>query len=150
MMFGNSGLSETRDFWASSETGLTRNQTAVYETLVAGGADRKEIYRAIQDWRRADSYEEQRDIIQEMGLTEAQKLELYEGLTGAEARAERYGVLMDAGLSWEQVMDAGWALRNKRHRNIGPSWSDVSPSAVDCDCINYLLIFPERGILFGP
>ncbi|MCL1819426.1 MAG: hypothetical protein FWG36_02075 [Oscillospiraceae bacterium] len=110
MMFGNSGLQETQKYWASGLSGLSKPQTALYESLVDGGAGRKEIYNAIQDWRRVGSDdsvergEQRRDIIRALDMTDGQKLEMYSGLSGT--RPERFNSLMDTGLSWDDVMDS--------------------------------------------
>ena len=114
-MFGNNGLPETRGFYASDDSALSKGQTALYDSLVAGGADRREVYRAMQDHRcigaddELSSYDkalQRRDLIRGLGLTDAQKLELYQGLTtGADSRCESFRSFMDLGLSWDQVMD---------------------------------------------
>lgn len=114
-MFGNSALEETNEFYASGESGLSAAQTKLYEDLVAAGADRMELYRGIQDYRGVNNDEglsslergkQERDIIRAMDLTDEQKLTLYRGLTGADSRAEKFQALMDAGMTWDEVMDA--------------------------------------------
>jgi len=116
-IFGNNALAATRDFYAGGDSGLSKNQTALYESLVSGGADRMETYHAIQDWRRIgndkdgelDSYERgrmQRDVLRALDMDDEQKLALYTGLSGADTRGEKFQTLMAAGLTWAQVMDA--------------------------------------------
>ncbi|MDR1131760.1 MAG: hypothetical protein LBL15_05025, partial [Oscillospiraceae bacterium] len=39
-------------------------------------------------------------------MTTKQKLTLYEGLTDAESRADKFRALMNTGLSWNKVMDS--------------------------------------------
>lgn len=115
LMFGNSALEETNEFYASGESGLSAVQTKLYEDLVAAGADRMELYRGIQDYRAASNDEnmsslergkQERDIIRALNLTDEQKLDLYRGLTGAESRVEKFQALMDTGMAWDDVMDA--------------------------------------------
>lgn len=115
LMFGNSALEETNEFYASGESGLSAAQTKLYEDLVAAGADRMELYRGIQDYRAASNDEDlsslergkqERDIIRALNLTDEQKLDLYRGLTGAESRVEKFQALMDTGMTWDDVMDA--------------------------------------------
>lgn len=115
LLFGDSALSEKNAFYASELTGLSAKQTQVYEILVSGGADASEVYNAIQEYRAADndealtSYErgkKKRDIIQDLNISDQQKLEMYFGLTGAESTVEKFRALMDQGMSWDKVMDA--------------------------------------------
>lgn len=115
LAFGNNGLSESRDFWASDSKSLSAKQTRVYQGLVEDGADGQIVYDAIQGYRAIDnnseltSYErgeQERDLIRALDLTDRQKLELYKGLSGADGRAEKFRVLLDNGMTWDQVMDA--------------------------------------------
>lgn len=115
LMFGNSALEETNEFYASGESGLSVNQTRLYQELVEGGGDREELYRAFLDYRAIDGDDtlsslekgkQERDIIRALNLTDEQKLDLYRGLTGAESRVEKFQALMDTGMTWDDVMDA--------------------------------------------
>lgn len=115
LMFGNSALEETNEFYASGESGLSVNQTRLYQELVEGGGDRDELYRAFLDYRAIDGDDtlsslekgkQERDIIRALNLTDEQKLDLYRGLTGAESRVEKFQALMDTGMTWDDVMDA--------------------------------------------
>ena len=115
LMFGNSALEETNEFYASGDSGLSAAQTQLYNDLVAAGADGMELYRGIQDYRAAAGDEalsslekgkQERDIIRALNLTDEQKLSLYHGLTGADSRAEKFQTLMDTGMTWDEVMDA--------------------------------------------
>lgn len=116
LMFGNSALEETNEFYASGESGLSAAQTKLYEDLVAAGADRMELYRGIQDYRVASNDEDlsslergkqERDIIRALNLTDEQKLDLYQGLNPTStSRVEKFQALMDTGMTWDDVMDA--------------------------------------------
>lgn len=116
LMFGNSALEETNEFYASGESGLSAAQTKLYEDLVAAGADRMELYRGIQDYRAASNDEDlsslergkqERDIIRALNLTDEQKLDLYQGLNPTStSRVEKFQALMDTGMTWDEVMDA--------------------------------------------
>lgn len=115
LLFGDSALAETSRFYASGESGLSARQTQLYKELVEDGADSMEVYRGIQDYREVsgdetlpplDRGKQERDVIRELDLTDEQKLALYHGLTGADSRAEKFQALMDAGMSWDEVMDA--------------------------------------------
>ena len=74
-----------------------------------------ELYRGIQDYRAVNGDEalsslekgkQERDIIRALNLTDEQKLTLYQGLTGADSRAEKFQALMGTGMTWDEVMDA--------------------------------------------
>ena len=116
LMFGNSALEETNEFYASGESGLSAAQTKLYEDLVAAGADGMELYRGIQDYRAASNDEDlsslergkqERDIIRALNLTDEQKLDLYQGLNPTStSRVEKFQALMDTGMTWDDVMDA--------------------------------------------
>ena len=116
LMFGNSALEETNEFYASGESGLSAAQTKLYEDLVAAGADRMELYRGIQDYRATNNDEglsslergkQERDIIRALNLTDEQKLDLYRGLNPTStSRVEKFQALMDTGMTWDDVMDA--------------------------------------------
>lgn len=114
LLFGDSALAETSRFYASGESGLSVRQTQLYKELVEDGADSMEVYRGIQDYREVSGDEtlpplvrgkQERDVIRELDLTDEQKLALYHGLTGADSRAKKFQALMDAGMSWDEVMD---------------------------------------------
>lgn len=115
LMFGNSALEETNEFYASGESGLSAAQTRLYNDLVSAGADGMELYRGIQDYRAVNGDEalsslekgkQERDIIRALNLTDEQKLTLYQGLTGADSRTEKFQALMGTGMTWDEVMDA--------------------------------------------
>lgn len=94
ILFGRSALDESRDFYASGQTGLSANQTKAYEQIVDMGADPETVYQAIQRWRTAENDEDlnsygrgvaKRDAITEADLTDEQKLALYRGLSDADS-----------------------------------------------------------------
>lgn len=115
-LFGRSALDESRDFYASGQTGLSANQTKAYEQIVDMGADPEPVYQAIQGWRAAENDEDlnsygrgvaKRDAITEADLTDEQKLALYRGLSDADSSTpDHFRAMMDTGLSWEEVMEA--------------------------------------------
>ena len=102
-------------FTPLGESGLSAAQTRLYNDLVSAGADGMELYRGIQDYRAVNGDEalsslekgkQERDIIRALNLTDEQKLTLYQGLTGADSRAEKFQALMGTGMTWDEVMDA--------------------------------------------
>lgn len=124
-LFGNSALEETGKYYASGEKALSVEQTKLYKELTAGGADKREIYNAILDWRKvrvddALSSEEKarlgEEIVGETSLSDRKKLDFYLGLTGAESRAKKLKALLDAGLTWEGAIGAyaGYDEINRR------------------------------------
>ena len=116
ILLGRSALDESRDFYASGQTGLSANQTKAYEQIVDMGADPETVYQAIQRWRTAENDEDlnsygrgvaKRDAITEADLTDEQKLALYRGLSDADSSTpDHFRAMMDTGLSWEEVMEA--------------------------------------------
>lgn len=115
-LFGRSALDESRDFYASGQTGLSANQTKAYEQILDMGADPQTVYQAIQGWRAAENDEDlnsygrgvaKRDAITEADLTDEQKLALYRGLSDADSSTpDHFRAMMDTGLSWEEIMEA--------------------------------------------
>lgn len=115
-LLGRSALDESRDFYASGQTGLSANQTKAYEQIVDMGADPEPVYQAIQGWRAAENDEDlnsygrgvaKRDAITEADLTDEQKLALYRRLSDADSSTpDHFRAMMDTGLSWEEIMEA--------------------------------------------
>lgn len=115
VLFGNSGLSETRDFYASGDTGLTAKQTRTVQEMAAEGSDRKTVYDTIQDLRRKDTEtgsapdtKEKMTRLNEAALSDEEKLRIYQDViaTSESKRPETFRQLIDMGMSWEQVSDA--------------------------------------------
>lgn len=114
-LFGDAGASERREFYASGNSALTAKQTDVYDAMVDSGADARRIYDGIQDYRQASNDDtlssvEQgkkcRDVIRNMEMSDELKFQMYSGLTNAESTIEKFQLFMDAGMSWDGVMDA--------------------------------------------
>ena len=117
-LFGNSSLTESREHWASGRGGLTKDQTAVYESLVVGGVDPSVLFEAIHEWRRIGSDKDavpessereqmRRDVIRDLDISDDQKFELYAGLyPSAGSRVDKFAAIMKTGLRWSDVMDA--------------------------------------------
>ena len=107
LLFGNSGLSESRDFYASGDTGLSAKQTQILKEMGEGGADRRKVYDAIQAVRGGTTTEEKLQALSEAALSNEEKLQLYESLI-ASSGSRKPGdlrTLMEAGISWEEIME---------------------------------------------
>ncbi len=113
-LFGNTGLSETEDFYSSGMSGLSVKQTQLYNELVDGGADRFTVYNAIQGLRAigaddeltsAEQARNKRDLITEAVLTDQEKAGLYSGMI-SDSRDDEFNAMMDAGMNWANVMKA--------------------------------------------
>ena len=105
LLFGNSGLSESRDFYASGDTGLSAKQTQILKEMGEGGADRRKVYDAIQTVRGGTTTEEKLQALSEAALSDEEKLQLYESLI-ASSGSRKPGdlrTLMEAGIRCEQV-----------------------------------------------
>ena len=115
LMFGNSGLSETRDFYASGDTGLTAKQTKTARDMAETGSDLVTVYDTIQSLRQKDKETgEQPDTQTKLGrlneakLSDDEKLRLYTDViaTSESKRPEEFQNLMKKGMSWGQVSEA--------------------------------------------
>lgn len=107
LLFGNSGLSESRDFYASGDAGLSAKQTQVLTEMGESGADRRKVYEAIQAVRNGTTTEEKLLALSEAALSDEEKLQIYESLI-ASSGSRKPGdlrTLMEAGTSWEQIME---------------------------------------------
>lgn len=104
LLFGNSGLSESRDFYASGDTGLSAKQTQLVKDMAAEGADRIEVYDAIQDIRKGADEQEKVQALAGAPLSDQEKLQLYtEIIAGGGKRADTVGQLLEMGLSWDEI-----------------------------------------------
>ena len=115
VLFGNSGLSETRDFYASRESGLTAKQTRTVQQMAAEGSDRTKVYETIQNLRRKDQKtgaapdtREKMVRLNDADLSDEEKLRIYQETiaTSESKRPETFRQLMDMGMSWAQVSEA--------------------------------------------
>lgn len=104
LLFGNSGLSESRDFYASGDTGLSAKQTQLVKDMAAEGADRIGVYDAIQDIRKGADEQEKVQALAGAPLSDQEKLQLYtEIIAGGGKRADTVGQLLEIGLSWDEI-----------------------------------------------
>ena len=115
VLFGNSGLSETREFYASGDSGLTAKQTRTVQQMAAEGSDRTKVYETIQNLRRKDQKtgaapdtREKMVRLNDADLSDGEKLRIYqETIATSESKLpEAFRQLMDMGMSWEQVSEA--------------------------------------------
>lgn len=107
LLFGNSGLSESRDFYASGDTGLSAKQTQILTEMGEGGADRREVYHAIQAVRGGTTTEEKLQALSEAALSDEEKLQLYESLIAGSGSRKPGDLrtLMEEGISWGEIME---------------------------------------------
>lgn len=104
LLFGNSGLSESRDFYASGDTGLSSGQTRLVKDMAAEGADRIGVYDAIQDIRKGADEQEKVQALAGAPISDQEKLQLYtEIIAGGGKRADAVGQLLEMGLSWDEI-----------------------------------------------
>lgn len=91
MIFGNSGLAETEEFYSSGASGLSASQTKVYQGMVEDGVDPKVAYETIQNYRtNGNSFEiaKYRDFV-EAGLDSEDALTLAEDIGSLEPEEGR-------------------------------------------------------------
>ncbi len=109
VLFGNSGLSESRDFYASGETGLSAKQTQLVKEMAAEGADRIEVYDAIQDIRTGENVSEKLELLNNTNLSDIEKYTLYSETITSDSegkRAKSIRKLLNMGVSWDQITEA--------------------------------------------
>ena len=124
LLFGRSSLNESDAYYAGDDKSLSAAQTEMYRALTGDGADRFEVYEAIQDYKAVSadsdlgSYEKgrrEREIITNADLTDEQRLTLYRGMSSNnEGRAEDFEEIMESGLGWAETVKAydKWAELN--------------------------------------
>ena len=115
VLFGNSGMSETREFYASGDSGLTAKQTRTVQQMAAEGSDRTKVYETIQNLRRKDQKtgaapdtREKMVRLNDADLSDEEKLRIYQETiaTSESKRPETFRQLMDMGMSWAQVSES--------------------------------------------
>lgn len=106
VLFGNSGLAESRDFYASGNSGLSAKQTQLVNEMGKSGTDRTAVYDAIQAIRREEDRPAKADALAGADLSDEEKLQVFEQLvSGSESRqSEDLRSLMDMGVSWDQMV----------------------------------------------
>ena len=106
VLFGNSGLAESRDFYASGNSGLSAKQTQLVNEMGKSGTDRTAVYDAIQAIRREEDRPAKADALAGADLSDEEKLQVFEQLvSGSESRqSEDLRRLMDMGVSWDQMI----------------------------------------------
>lgn len=98
LAFGNSGLSETRDFYAGDAKGLSVRQTQAVEELHSIGVDRTEAYGIIRKMRGAEKQADKARIVAASDLTDEQMIQLY-GSISSEKEAENIAAAYSADIS---------------------------------------------------
>ncbi len=105
VLFGNSGLSETRDFYASGDSGLTAKQTQVVQEMAKRGINRTEAFNLIQKIRAQKDNVGKLEVITESLLTDQEKLRLcYDVVADKDDTwPDKLKKMMNAGLTWDQA-----------------------------------------------
>lgn len=98
LAFGNSGLSETRDFYAGDAKGLSVRQTQAVEELHSIGVDRTEAYGIIRKMRGAEKQADKARIVAASDLTDEQMIRLYRSIS-SEKEAENIAAAYSADIS---------------------------------------------------
>lgn len=118
-LFGPSALAEADAYYAAEYSSLTAGQTKKVEELEDLGISRFVTYELYQEFREigknltgAEASEAKRNAINNLPLTDQEKLEVYSTFIldrasekYEENRAE-FQAMLDAGLTWEQVTEA--------------------------------------------
>ena len=108
LAFGNSGVSESRDFYAGDQKGLTQRQTQLVQSMAADGANRREVYQTIQKIREGTNATEKMQALNRAELSDLEKLKIYSGAiaSGDSGMAEKFQNLMGKGMKWDQITGA--------------------------------------------
>ena len=108
LLFGNSGLSETRDYYAEGKNGLSAKQTQTVQAMAKDGADREEVFQTIKALRDEKTAAEKMEAIDLAELSDSEKLRLYREVVASKdsKRPEQFKGLMEKGLNWGQITDA--------------------------------------------
>lgn len=108
LLFGNSGLSETRDYYAEGKNGLSAKQTRTVQAMAKDGTDRGEVFRTIKALRDESTAAEKMEVIDAAELSDREKLRLYREVVAKEdsKKPEQFEGLMEKGLNWGQITDA--------------------------------------------
>lgn len=116
VLFGNSGLSETREFYASGESGLTAKQTQVVQEMAKRGIDRTVAYDLIQKIRKQENTAGELGVITESMLTDREKLRLcYDVVADKDDTwPDKLKKMMDAGLTWSEASETYLEYLNLR------------------------------------
>ena len=113
-LFGVYSTPEARAFYASGRSGLSTKQTELWKELREEGVDGTELYETMQTIRAIDKRDDltaqqqgmaKRQLINETDLTDAQKARMYSVMI-SDSRDEDFGEMIEAGMSWAQVMEA--------------------------------------------
>lgn len=107
VLFGNSGLAESRDFYASGNTGLSAKQTQIVKNMGEAGADRTAVYDAIQDIRNGADTEEKLQALSRADLSDGEKLQVFAGvMAGADSQhTQAIRSLLNLGIGWDQIAE---------------------------------------------
>lgn len=107
VLFGNSGLSESRDFYASGNTGLSAKETQFVKEMERSGADRTAVYDALQSIRPEENTAEKARALARADLSDQEKLEVYAGAIAGQnsSQPEVLRGLMAQGLSWNELAE---------------------------------------------
>lgn len=105
VLFGNSGLAESRDFYASGNTGLSAKETQFVKEMERSGADRTAVYDALQSIRPEENTAEKALALARADLSDEEKLEVYAGAIAGQnsSQPEVLQELMERGLSWNEL-----------------------------------------------
>ena len=158
-LFGVSALKETEKYYAGQNS-LTAAQTATMEKLETSGVDRFTTYELYQTFRnigqRMDGIEEKtakRNAIDELDLTDEQKLEVYLqtviGDKNTESVRAKYQPLLDAGISWSQLtqLDNAYSWTNLDEDEDGePDMSSLERGIAKRNAIDELDLTDEQKL----
>ena len=107
VLFGNSGLSESRDFYVSGNTGLSAKQTQLVDEMGKRGSNRTAVYNAIQKTRDGEDTAEKAQALARADLGDEEKLQVYKSIIADKDsdQPETLRGLMAQGISWGELAE---------------------------------------------
>lgn len=148
VLFGNSGLAESRDFYASGNTGLSAKQTQLVNEMGKSGSDRTAVYNAIQKTRDGEDTAEKAQALARADLSDQEKLEVYAGAIAGQnsSQPEVLRGLMAQGLSWNELAETyPFASSTSGKRYAGYIESGLTPEQAGGLTAEMDALEPEAG-----
>lgn len=129
LLFGNSGLDETREFYASGTTGLSKNQTDAINVIVNEGGSRTAAYNAVQAIRAAGgkTADKMAALNRAANLNDRQKWQLYTNVIASKGskKVEQFRQMLIKDMSWDEITNT-YLEYNRLNEIEGVSSSEKS------------------------
>lgn len=105
LLFGNTGLNESRDFYAGDDSGLSVKQTQVLRDMVAEGSNGTQVYEAIQDIKSAGSKLTDKINALDSAALESEEKEYLLKAMLSESQYEKLAEMKKQKMGWEDFVE---------------------------------------------